>query len=555
MRVPEAASLLWNRWAQATKSLSAKLVILLLAAMTLVFGLLGYLNVRLQRQHLESITLTSDERVSDVIKRQASYYMLRNEREGLFHSISEIGNERGVVHIRIFNRQGRITYSSDPKEINTLVDEQAEACNRCHAKAQPLTRLDRPDRFRTYRLASGERVLGIINPIENSPECSSAACHAHPSGQRVLGVLDTDLSLAAADASLAQANRQTIGYTLLAVIAISCLTAAFIWRFVRKPLRALEKGAARLGKGELGYQVEIRSHDELADVAAAFNKMSQQLKDAREELNVWNQTLAARVEQKTKELNRIYDQMFSVEKMASIGRLAAVVAHEINNPLAGILTYAKLVKRRLAAAAGADQKELLSSVEMIESESRRCGEIVKDLLTFGRTTSISYEPTDLNRVIERCVRLVKHKLDLAGVHLDTDLAEDLAMIRCDPSQTEQVMLALMMNAVDAMPSGGNLKLRTLQKPHSGEVEIQVEDDGAGIPKDVLPHLFEPFFTTKERGRGLGLGLAISRSIVERHQGRIEVKSELGRGTKFTITLPVDGAPIPRRDVPLSTARG
>ena len=143
MRVPKAVSALWNRWTRATQSLSAKLVILLLAAMTVVFGLLGYLNVRLQRQHLESITLTSAERVSDVIKRQASYYMLRNEREGLYHSISEIGNERGVVHIRIFNREGRITYSSDPKEINTLVDEQAEACNRCHAQAQPLTHLDR----------------------------------------------------------------------------------------------------------------------------------------------------------------------------------------------------------------------------------------------------------------------------------------------------------------------------------------------------------------------------------------------------------------------------
>jgi two-component system NtrC family sensor kinase len=523
--------------------------------MTIVFGLLGYLNVRLQRQHLESITLTSAERVSDVIKRQASYYMLRNEREGLYHSISEIGNEPGVVHIRIFNREGRITYSSDPKEINTLVDEQAEACNRCHAQAQPLTHLDRPDRFRTFRLASGERVLGIINPIENSPECSNADCHAHTPEQRVLGVLDTDLSLAAADAGLAQANRQTLRYTLLAVLAISCLTAAFIWRFVQKPLKALEEGAARLGSGELGYQVDIRSRDELADVAAAFNRMSQHLKDAREELNGWNQTLAARVEQKTKELNRVYEQMLSVEKMASIGRLAAVVAHEINNPLTGILTYAKLLKRRLVRADSAEQKELLSSIEMIESESRRCGEIVKDLLTFGRTTTISYEPTDLNRVIDHCVRLVRHKLDLAGVHLDVELAQDLPMIRCDPSQIEQVMLALVVNAVDAMPNGGNLKLRTLRKPHSGEVAIEVEDDGGGIPKDVLPHLFEPFFTTKEREHGLGLGLAISLSIVERHQGRIEVKSELGRGTKFTVTLPVEGVPIPRSDAPLSTVRG
>ena len=548
-------SRLWNRWRQATRSLSAKLGILLLAAMTLVFGLLGYLNVRLQRQQLESTTLASADRVSDVIKRQASYYMLRNERDGLYHSISEIGHEPGVVHIRIFNRQGKITYSSDPRETNTMVDEQAEACNRCHAQSQPLTHLNRPDRFRTYRLASGERVLGIINPIENSPECSNADCHAHPASQTVLGVLDTDLSLASADASLAQAKRQTITYTFLAVIAISCLTAVFIWRFVQKPLEALEVGTARLGSGELGYQVEITSRDELADVASAFNRMSQQLKDAREELSGWNQTLAARIEQKTRELNGVYEQMLSVEKMASIGRLAAVVAHEINNPLLGILTYAKLVKRRLSASASPQQSDLLNSIEMIETESRRCGEIVKDLLTFGRTTSISYEPTDLNRVIEHSVRVVRHKLDLAGIHLDFDLAADLPLIRCDPGQTEQVILALVMNAVDAMPNGGNLKLRTLAKPQSGEVEINVEDDGAGIPADVLPHLFEPFFSTKEREHGLGLGLAISHNIIERHHGRIDVRSDLGRGTKFTITLPIEGAPIPSKETPLSAARG
>jgi len=555
MRAADRTLRHWIRWRQATQSLSAKLGILLLAAMTLVFGLLGYLNVRLQRQQLESITLASADRVSDVIKRQASYYMLRNEREGLYHSISEIGNEPGVVHIRIFNRQGLITYSSDPRETNTMVDEQAEACNRCHAQAQPLTHLDRPDRFRTYRLAGGERVLGIINPIENSPECSNADCHAHPAEQKVLGVLDTDLSLASADASLAQATHRTIAYTLLAIIAISCLTGVFIWRFVQKPLEALEVGTARLGSGELGYQVEIKSRDELADVAAAFNRMSQQLKDAREELSEWNQTLAARIEQKTHELNGVYEQMLSVEKMASIGRLAAVVAHEINNPLTGILTYAKLVKRRLTAPGSAEQSDVLNSIEMIETESRRCGEIVKDLLTFGRTTSISYEPTDLNRVIEHSVRVVRHKLDLAGVHLDFDLAGDLPLIRCDPGQTEQVILALVMNAVDAMPNGGNLMLRTLAKPQSGEVEIDVEDDGAGIPSDVLPHLFEPFFTTKERARGLGLGLAICASIVERHQGRIAVKSELGRGTKFTITLPIEGAPIPQKDAPPVAARG
>jgi two-component system NtrC family sensor kinase len=546
MRTANRAARFWERCQGAGRSLSARLAVLLFASMTLIFGLLGYLNVRLQRQHLESITLASAERVSDVIKRNAHYYMLRNEREGLYHSIQEMGNEPGVVRIRIFNREGRISYSSDPAEVYTLVDQTAEACIRCHAQAQPLSHLDRPDRFRTYRLASGERVLGIINPIENSPECMNAACHAHPASQKVLGVLDTDMSLAGADASLAEASRQTVAYTLLAVLAITSLSALFIWRVVYRPLQALKTGTERVGSGDLGYQLENHSRDELGEVARAFNAMSRQLREAREEVNRWNQTLEARIEDKTRELNRMYEHMLVVEKLASIGKLAAVVAHEINNPLAGILTYAKLLKKRFAREKPSEPQEVMSSIDMIESESRRCGEIVKNLLTFGRATAISYEPTDLNAVIERCLRLVRHKLELAGIHLQLELAADLPVVRCDPAQMEQVILALVMNAIDAMPAGGNLTLGTAQPAGLSEVHIRVEDDGVGIPKEVLPRMFEPFFSTKERGRGMGLGLAISHSIIERHKGRIQVQSEPGRGTRILISLPVEGSEaVPR----------
>ena len=177
------------------RSLSAKLIVLLIPPMILLFGLLGYLNIRLHRQQLEKNTLASAERVSDVIKRDASYYMLRNERDGLYHLITEIGNEPGMVRIRIINQEGRISFSSDSTETNTFVDKRTEACYGCHSQSQPLTRLDRPDRFRIYRLPSGERALGIINPIENSPSCATAACHAHPATQKILGVLDTNLSL------------------------------------------------------------------------------------------------------------------------------------------------------------------------------------------------------------------------------------------------------------------------------------------------------------------------------------------------------------------------
>lgn len=537
MRLSDASAAISRHWVRVARSISAKLVILLVALMTAVFGLLGYLNIRLQRKQLEQSTLAAAERVSDVIKRSASYYMLRNQRDGLYHTITEMANEPGIVRIRIINQQGRISFSSDPGEIDTFVNKQEEACYGCHSQSEPLTHLDRPDRFRTYRLAGGHRVLGIINPIENSSKCSTASCHAHPANVKVLGVLDTDLSLASADASVAQGTRRMLLYTILAVAVISSLSALFVWRVVKGPLKLLEDGTERLASGDLGYQLDVRSHDELADLARSFNAMSSQLKEARKEVTDWARTLEVRVRQKTAEVNRAHEQMLQVEKLASLGKLAAIVAHEINNPLAGILTYAKLLKKRLASATAKDD-EVFSSLDLIESESRRCGEIIKNLLTFARANSMNYQPADLNSVVERCIRLVQHQLDLSGIQLRLDLAADLPAVRCDPAQIEQVILALTMNAIDAMPKGGNLTLRSRKPPEASQVQIEVQDDGLGIPPELLSEMFEPFFTTKERGHGLGLGLAISRIIINRHEGRIDVASQVGRGTTFTITLPL-----------------
>jgi len=544
MSISESIAARGRRWADKLLSLSGKLAVLLVAAMMCFFGLLGYVNIRLQRQQLEKSTLASAERVSDVIKRNASYHMLRNERDGLYHLITAIGNEPGVVRIRIINQEGRISFSSDPSETNTLVNKNAEACYGCHAQSQPLTHLDRPDRFRTYRAANGERTLGIINPIENSPACASAACHVHPASQKILGVLDTNLSLAAADANLAAASRQTLLYTMLAVLATCSLIPLFIWRVIHGPLRALRLGTERIASGDLGYQLAISGRDELAQVAQSFNRMSRELCDARAEIDAATRNLEQRVEEKTRELNRAHEQMVRVEKMASIGKLAAVVAHEINNPLAGILTYAKLLKRTYPPSDPAKQKEAMSSLDLIEQESRRCGEIVRNLMTFARSTPMNCEPADLNAVVDRCVRLVQHQLTLANIELHLDLAPDLPRMRCDAAQIEQVVVSLIMNAIDAMPSNGSLSIRTRRLPGAPDVQIQVQDNGVGIAPELLPNLFEPFFTTKERGHGLGLGLAISRNIVERHQGRIEVSSEPGRGSLFTISLPVDGVAAP-----------
>jgi len=529
-------------WKRLTHSISAKLIGSLLAVMVVVFALLGYLNVRLHRKDLEAATLVSAERVSDIIKHSTTYYMLRNDREGLYHAIHTMEDEPGMVKVRIFDQEGRISYSTDPAEVSHVLDKTGEACYGCHTQSQPLARLNRPDRFRIYR-SGGQRVLGIITPIENQPNCSNADCHAHPASQQVLGVLDTNLSLAKADVQLAVGSARMLHYTAGAMLIVAVLSWLFVWREVGQPIKALKQGTEHLARGELGYQIEERSQDEVGGLAHSFNDMSLQLRTANEEIVNWAKTLEDRVVQKTKELNRAHDHVLHVEKMASIGKMAAVVAHEVNNPLSGILTYAKLLRKWVGTGSIEHEKreEAMECLELIASESRRCGDLIKNLLTLSRTAPMNVQSTDLHAVIDRCLLLVRPQLERGGVEVQLKLAEDLPRVPCDPAQIEQVLLILIMNAKDAMPRGGNLWIEA--RPNNAEraIEIQVRDDGAGIAPEVLSHIFEPFVTTKERGHSVGLGLAISRGIVERHKGHIEVESVLGRGTAFTITLPSQAA--------------
>jgi len=330
-----------------------------------------------------------------------------------------------------------------------------------------------------------------------------------------------------------------LALTAVGLIAVVFLSGLFVWIVVHNPLRELKTGTERIATGDLGYQIPVHSQDEVGELAHSFNEMSNRLQVAQAEITAWARTLEDRVAEKTRELKQAHQRMLHVEKMATIGKMAAVVAHEINNPLSGILTYSKLVKRWIQnQAAGAPRKdEIDSSLDLIASESKRCGELVKNLLSFSRVSPMNLAWCDLNQVIDRCIRLVEHKMELGGIQLNLDLAADLPPAHCDPAQIEQVVLAMVINAIDAMPQEGNLWINTRLKADA-TIELVIRDDGVGIPAEHLPHIFEPFYTTKESG-GSGLGLAISQNIVERHGGHIEVNSVVGQGTTFKIVLPVD----------------
>jgi two-component system, NtrC family, sensor kinase len=520
--------------------IAAKLAICMVAGSAAFFALFGYINIREQKQHSEELILQSAERVSDIVLRSTRYQMLHNDRLALYQAITDIGSEPGIRRIRIFNKEGRITFSTDAAEVNRVVDKRAEACYGCHAREAPLKRLARPDRARIFKDAGGRRVLGVIRPIYNQPACSDAACHSHRPDQQVLGVIDANLSLDFVDAQAGEHQAHLVYSTGAAGLAASLLSIAFIFVVVYRPVTDLTAGTHRVAGGDLNYRLPVHSDDELGELAESFNAMTEQLAAAHAEITDWTRTLEERVQKKTVELERAHSSLLASEKLASIGKLAATVAHEVNNPLFGILTYARLTRKEAESSEldAPRKQQMVEQLQIIERESRRCGDIMRNLLTFARQAPSHREPNDLNTPIERAVALVRHRLDLQGIELKLALATGLPPANCDTSQMQQAILVLLVNAAEAMSEGGVL---TVETTAAGEdsVAIRVRDTGSGIPAEVLPQIFEPFFTTKEDQQRTGLGLAVARSIIEQHGGRIEVCSTPGQGTEFVVTLPAE----------------
>jgi two-component system NtrC family sensor kinase len=512
------------------RSLSVKLILGLVACLAAVLLLLGWANVRVLRENLETTAVAAEQRLADVIFQSARSSMLRNDRAELIETIRSIAAQPEVRKIRIFSKVGRVQVSTQAGEAGTLVDKRADACFGCHSSTKPLEKPSTRDTWRTYWSGS-EHLIGLVRPIRNEPACSTAACHAHPPTQRILGVLDVVLSLDPVDRALAAHERRMGAQVAVSALIMIAIAGTLVWFLVRRPIKRLTAGVRVLASPDLSFRFRFRRRDEIGELAAAFDGMAGELETA-------NRTLEDRIERKTRDLEAAQEKLIHSEKLASLGQLAAAVAHEINNPLAGIFTYARLLEKKLAP-----QKPVLDWLQTIQHESRRCGEIVGNLLVFARKQHTEMAPADVKTIIDRTVAVVRHKLQMQAIELECEVG-DLPRVYCDASQVQQVLVAIVVNAVDAISSrggGGRLRIRATLTDADGPLDIAVSNDGPPIPRDVLPHIFEPFFSTKQAASGVGLGLAVAYGIIKRHGGDIQV--ETGDLTTFHVILPA-GGPAP-----------
>jgi len=498
----------------------------------LVFmGVLDNINLKNFRKVIIDYAVSNAEEVADIINQSTYDAMLKNDKTSLNNMIGRIAKSENIEHIRLIDSKGTVVFSNITGEIGSVIGKHADECIMCHHSERSDLPTTSKSRSRIITTRSGNEALGFTKAIYNQPACFAASCHFHGKNDTVLGLLDISISLEMLRHKSHEYRLEFIMLTCWLLLMIGMLVTILTHYLVDIPVQRLVRHSALVAGGDLESRVPVTSRDELGELSETVNFMTESLGRADRELKGWADSLEHKVEERSREIMRMEEQLRRSEKLASLGTLAAGVAHEINNPLTGILLYASILNndRRLDSA-------LLPDVERVISETQRCAGIVKNLLEFSRESLPDKEVIALDAILDEVCTFFHNQPDFRNIVIRKNYGRDLPQISADPNQIRQVFMNLFINAGHAMPQGGDLEIYTYRSADRKYICAGLKDHGVGISEENLARIFDPFFTTKSEGTGLGL--SISYGIVESNGGKIEVQSRAGEGTTFIVLLPV-----------------
>ncbi len=497
--------------------------------------------------YLNTLIRQNGNNIGSIVEGALYHSMLENDKSSLRNTLDVINTLPGIDEVNMYDSDEDLVYSSFASETDRKHSDPN--CKSCHPNIKSMF----SQKEKSYKIINvnsdcemnvndnGSRHLLIKSPILNEKSCSVSSCHAHKESDILLGSLVIKIPLEAQDAVIQKSSTE---FFLLAIFATGVFVLVLLFftrRKIKDPLNALINVSIAVANGDKSTRIEISPNqlDDMRMVSQAFNDMLDNLHTASIELENWSQQLEYKVQKKSEELGAAQHELIHVERLASLGKLSSSVAHEINNPLSGILIYTKLLYKQVSNPElyAAKRESMLKHLKLIENETKRCGDIVKGLLDFSRKDQNDFEPKHLHEILQETYELMTHPIKIANISFLTELFATSDLIYCNPNQIKQACVAMLVNASEAVLENGEIIVKT-RNPDEDTVIFEIADNGQGIDPSDIPHIFEPFFSTKTNASGIGLGLAIVHGIIQNHKGKIQVKSEPGVGTTLCVTLPL-----------------
>ena len=473
------------------------------------------------------------EMISSTIISTTHHGMLNNDSQSVYKMIAEVGRQPEIDHIRLLNKDGVIRYSTHTEEIGKKIDKKAESCSVCHHGNYSVIDAPSMNRSRRFVNAEGMPILGLAKGIYNEPVCSSAACHVHLPGDKLVGVLDVTIPLGLRDQQLAIFRSNFIILASAMLVFLFFFLVLVTHKYIKEPIRQLIRHTQKVSQGDFsGGMLPPLASTEMQELGNAFEVMTHSLHLAQQQLQETNVTLEERVAKRTEEVRVIQAQLHHSERLASIGEMAAGIAHEINNPLTSVMIFTSLLLKGPSL-----DPAVKSDLETILGETGRCATIVSRLLEFARATTPSKGLYDIDEILDATLHLLECQEIFHNINVVRHYAPELPEVPCDRDQLKQVFMNILMNAAQAMRIGGDLTIEIAADPAGDYLYVAIADCGGGISEENLSRIFDPFFTTNG-ANGTGLGLSVSFGIISNHGGRIEVKNRLGEGATFVVWLPL-----------------